>query len=106
MCGRHGPILRVGTISGGNQQELVLARDSSTRPPVGDRRRTPRAGLDIAATAAVHDRLRNARAGGAAVTVYSSDLDEVLGLADGLIVMFDGRAREVPSTATQPVVQC
>ncbi len=86
---------RVGTLSGGNQQKLVLARELESRPQLVIVE-NPTRGLDIAATAAVRDRLRDARAGGAAVVVYSSDLDEVLGLADRLIVMFDGRAREVP----------
>ena len=86
---------RVGTLSGGNQQRLVLARELESRPPLVIVE-NPTRGLDIAATAAVHDRLRNARDGGTAVVVYSSDLDEVVGLADRLIVMFDGRAREVP----------
>lgn len=86
---------RVGTLSGGNQQKLVLARELESRPRLVIVE-NPTRGLDIAATAAVHDRLQNARDAGAAVVVYSSDLDEVLALADRLIVMFDGRAREVP----------
>ncbi|HKV50907.1 MAG TPA: ABC transporter ATP-binding protein [Gemmatimonadaceae bacterium] len=84
----------VGTLSGGNQQKLVLARELESRPPLVIVENGTR-GLDIAATEAIHERLRNARDRGAAVVVYSSDLDEVLGLADRLIVMFDGRAREV-----------
>lgn len=88
-------VARVGTLSGGNQQKLVLARELEGRPPLVIVE-NPTRGLDIAATAAIHDRLRDARDGGAAVVVYSSDLDEVLGLADRLIVMFDGHARELP----------
>lgn len=86
---------RVGTLSGGNQQKLVLARELEFGPRLVVVE-NPTRGLDIAATAAVHERLQSARDAGAAVVVYSSDLDEVLAVSDRLIVMFDGRAREVP----------
>lgn len=89
------PDTRVDTLSGGNQQKLVLARELESEPRLVIIE-NPTRGLDIAATAAVHERLQRARDTGAAVVVYSSDLDEVLALADRLIVMFDGRAREVP----------
>ncbi|MGH7648090.1 MAG: ATP-binding cassette domain-containing protein, partial [Gemmatimonadaceae bacterium] len=89
------PDTRVDTLSGGNQQKLVLARELESEPRLVIVE-NPTRGLDIAATAAVHERLQRARDGGAAVVVYSSDLDEVLALADRLIVMFDGRATEVP----------
>ena len=48
------------------------------------------------ATGAVHQRLRDVCARGAAVVVYSSDLDEVLSLASRVLVMFDGTVREMP----------
>ena len=57
----------------------------------------PTRGLDIRATAAVHARLREAAAAGAAVVVYSSDLDEVLGLATRVVAVHQGRLREVPN---------
>ncbi len=85
----------VGALSGGNQQKLVLARELEPKPRVVIVE-NPTRGLDIAATAAVHERLRAARDSGAAVVIYSSDLDEVLDLADRLIVMFEGRAQNVP----------
>jgi len=44
----------------------------------------------------VRDRLRAARDAGATVVVYSSDLDEVLALADRVLVMHDGRVHEAP----------
>jgi len=90
-----GPSVRAGTLSGGNQQKLVLARElaANTAALVAE---NPTRGLDIAATAAVHARLRGARARGAAIVVYSSDLDEVLALADRLVVTFAGGVREVP----------
>jgi simple sugar transport system ATP-binding protein len=58
----------------------------------------PTRGLDVRAAAAVHRRLREAAADGAAVVVYSGDLDEVLALADRVLVLFAGTVREVPVT--------
>lgn len=90
-----GPRERVSALSGGNQQKLVLAREIHGEPEalVAE---NPTRGLDIAATAALHQRLAEVRDSGMAVLLYSSDLDEVLAMADRLFVMFEGRAREVP----------
>lgn len=84
----------VGALSGGNQQKLVLGRELASKPNALIVE-NPTRGLDIAATVAVHARLVAARDSGAAVVIYSSDLDEVIALADRLIVMFEGRARDV-----------
>ena len=83
------------TLSGGNQQKLVLARelDGAPRLVVAE---NPTRGLDVRASAAVHERLRLAAAAGAAVVVYSSDLDEVLALATRVVVMHAGRLAEQP----------
>jgi ABC-type uncharacterized transport system ATPase subunit len=81
-------------LSGGNQQKLVLARELDGDPDLVVAE-NPTRGLDVAATAAVHRRLREARARGAGVVVYSSDIDEMLLLADRVVVMFAGHAREV-----------
>jgi simple sugar transport system ATP-binding protein len=81
-------------LSGGNQQKLVLARELSTSPQALVVE-NPTRGLDITATAAVHRHLAAAREVGAAVVLYSSDLDEVLTLADRVIVMFAGKAKEI-----------
>jgi simple sugar transport system ATP-binding protein len=85
----------VSSLSGGNQQKLVLARelDGAPRALVTE---NPTRGLDIAATAALQRQLLEARDTGMAIVLYSSDLDEVIALADRLIVMFEGRATEVP----------
>ena len=89
-----GPDVRVATLSGGNQQRLVLARELSSAPQllVADQ---PTRGLDVRATADMHHRLRAARDAGAAVVLYSSDLDEVLALADRVIVVVGGVAHEI-----------
>jgi simple sugar transport system ATP-binding protein len=83
------------SLSGGNQQKLVLARelDGSPRALVAE---NPTRGLDIAATASLQRHLLEARDAGMAIVLYSSDLDEVLALADRLVVMFEGRPTEVP----------
>jgi simple sugar transport system ATP-binding protein len=81
-------------LSGGNQQKLILARELSTSPQALVVE-NPTRGLDITATAAVHRHLAAAREAGTAVVLYSSDLDEVLTLADRVIVMFAGKAREI-----------
>jgi simple sugar transport system ATP-binding protein len=81
-------------LSGGNQQKLVLARELADSPALLVAE-NPTRGLDIRATAAVHDHLRAARDAGAAVVVYSSDLDEVLSLADRMFVVHGGSVTEV-----------
>ena len=84
-----GPRARVATLSGGNQQKLVVARELSRGPAVIVAE-NPTRGLDISATAAIHARLRSAATAGAAVLFYSADLDEVLYLADRVIVVSRG----------------
>ncbi|HEV8411934.1 MAG TPA: hypothetical protein VGQ30_15625, partial [Gemmatimonadaceae bacterium] len=59
----------------------------------------PTRGLDVRAAAHVISELRSARAAGVAIVVYSSDLDEVLSVADRMIVCFAGRVRSVPVDA-------
>jgi simple sugar transport system ATP-binding protein len=83
------------TLSGGNQQRFVLGRELESHPPLVVAE-NPTRGLDLMATAAVHSRLLGAAAEGAAVVVYSGDLDEVLALADRVLVVYDGIVRELP----------
>ena len=85
---------RARTLSGGNQQRLVVARE------LGEERElvvadNPTRGLDLQATAFVHDQLRQAAARGALVIVHSSDLDELLALVSRVFVVFHGIVREV-----------
>ena len=82
----------VAALSGGNQQKLVLAR-ALEQKPAAIIAEDPTRGLDVAAARAIHDRLRAATADGAAILVYSSDLDEVLGLAGRVVVMHGGKLR-------------
>ncbi len=86
------------TLSGGNQQKFVLGRELEGAPEALVVE-NPTRGLDIRAIAHVLGRLRAARAAGVAVVVYSSDLDEVLALADRTVVCFGGRLIPVANDA-------
>jgi simple sugar transport system ATP-binding protein len=88
--------LRTASFSGGNQQKLILARELAARPSillVGQ----PTRGVDIGAIEFIHRELVAARDRGCAVLLVSVELDEVMALADRIIVMFAGRiSGEVP----------
>ncbi len=83
------PRLRARQLSGGNAQKLLLARELG-RSPVLVIAAQPTAGLDVAAAAFVRAELRRAADAGAAVVVISSDLDELIELADRIGVIYDG----------------
>jgi simple sugar transport system ATP-binding protein len=95
-----GPGARAGALSGGNQQKLVVARELSRIPAVIVAE-NPTRGLDISAAAAIHLRLKSAAAAGAAILFYSADLDEVLHLADRVIVLTRGMISEAAAGATR-----
>ena len=86
------PSALASELSGGNQQRLVLARELGDAPDAVIAE-NPTRGLDVAATAATHAHLLAMRDAGAAVVVYSNDLDEVLEVADRIVVMYAGVAR-------------
>ncbi len=93
------PLKRMAELSGGNQQKLVVARELDGRPKVLVVVQ-PTRGLDIAAVEAVRGHLRRVRDAGCAVLLVSLDLDEVLALADRVVVMFDGKLNgEFPRSA-------
>ena len=94
------PTVRAGSLSGGNQQKLILARELSRAPAVIVAE-NPTRGLDIGAAASIHVRLRSAARAGAAVLFHSADLDEVLHLADRVIVLTRGVIVEVPPAASR-----
>jgi len=83
----------VGSLSGGNQQKVVLARELSAQPRVV-LAVNPTRGLDIGATAFVLQQLLDARARGAAILLIHSDLDELLAVSDRVLVMFEGHLRD------------
>ncbi len=84
------PDARLDTLSGGNVQRAVLARELSGRVSVLIAQ-NPCVGLDFAATSEIRARLLAARNGGAAILLFSEDLDELIELADRILVMFEGR---------------
>ncbi|MFF8842002.1 sugar ABC transporter ATP-binding protein [Streptomyces sp. NPDC015127] len=86
----------VGVLSGGNQQKVVLAKWLATEPAVlvVDE---PTRGIDVGTKAEVHRLLSSLAAEGLAVLMISSDLPEVLGMADRVLVMHEGRlVAEIP----------
>lgn len=86
----RNPALRSSKFSGGNQQKLVLAREAAPAPQVllvGQ----PTRGVDIGAIEFIHGRLRALRDAGGAILLVSSELDEILALADRVVVMSAGR---------------
>ncbi|MDG4769436.1 sugar ABC transporter ATP-binding protein [Solwaraspora sp. WMMD792] len=91
-------------LSGGNQQKVVLARWLAVDPVVllFDE---PTRGIDVGARSAIHHLVRRLARDGAAVLMISSDLPELIGMSDRMIVMRDGRiAGELPAGATEPDV--
>ena len=80
----------VGTLSGGNQQKVMLAKWLNAEPKIliVDE---PTRGIDVAAKAEVHAILRGLAEAGVAIIIISSDLPEVLSLADRVLVVREGR---------------
>jgi len=83
------PEAPIQDLSGGNVQRAVLARELSSEVDVLIAA-NPVFGLDFAAVSAIHGRIVAARNGGTAVLLVSEDLDELLELADHILVMFEG----------------
>jgi general nucleoside transport system ATP-binding protein len=96
-----GPHQRVRDLSGGNLQKLVLGREFSSGPKVLIAA-SPTRGLDVGAIETVHAYLRQAAAEGVGVLLISEDLDEILALADRLVVIYEGELTGAfdPGTAT------
>jgi simple sugar transport system ATP-binding protein len=80
----------VKSLSGGNIQKVILARELSRKPRVLIAAQ-PTRGLDIGATEYVHAQLLEQRREGTAILLISEDLDEVLGLSDRIAVIYEGR---------------
>jgi simple sugar transport system ATP-binding protein len=76
-------------LSGGNLQKVVLGREFSGDPKVLVAA-SPTRGLDVAAIETVHGHLRDAAGAGMAILLISEDLDEILALADRIVVMYEG----------------
>jgi general nucleoside transport system ATP-binding protein len=92
---------RASALSGGNQQKVVIAREVSRDPRVLIAAQ-PTRGLDVGAIEFVHRRLVEERDEGRAVLLVSLELEEVLSLADRILVIYEGAiAGEFDSSATE-----
>jgi general nucleoside transport system ATP-binding protein len=85
-----GPVTRASALSGGNQQKVVVAREVSRDPRVLLAAQ-PTRGLDVGAIEFVHRRLVEERDEGRAVLLVSLELEEILSLADRILVIYEGR---------------
>ncbi|MFI6324118.1 sugar ABC transporter ATP-binding protein [Nonomuraea sp. NPDC050556] len=91
-------------LSGGNQQKVVLAKWMSVAPRVllFDE---PTRGVDVGAKAAIHDLMRELANGGMAIMMISSELPELIGMSDRIVVLRDGRiAGELPAGPSEEAV--
>jgi ABC-type uncharacterized transport system ATPase subunit len=96
-----GPHTRASALSGGNQQKVVLAREIAREPSVLLAAQ-PTRGLDVGAIEFVHRRLVEARDNGKGVLLVSLELEEVLSLADRILVIYEGRiVSEYPPDVTE-----
>ncbi|NNK78852.1 MAG: ABC transporter ATP-binding protein [Litoreibacter sp.] len=92
----------VAHLSGGNQQKLVVARELSreARLIIAGQ---PTRGLDVGSIEYIHERLIESREQGCGVLLISSELDEIMALADRILVMFKGHVVAEYDTAEGPV---
>jgi ABC-type uncharacterized transport system ATPase subunit len=77
-------------LSGGNLQKMILAREMSTTPKIMIAMQ-PTRGLDVGAIEAVHGLLLQEREQGAAILLISEELDEIMSLADRIVVIYEGQ---------------
>jgi ABC-type sugar transport system ATPase subunit len=88
-------------LSGGNQQKVVLAKWLATRPKViiFDE---PTRGIDVGAKAGIHDLMRGLAEAGVAILMISSELPELIGMSDRILVMREGRiVGELPAASSE-----
>lgn len=91
-----------GSLSGGNAQKMILARELSRRPKVLLAAQ-PTRGLDVSAIEYVHQQLVAQRDAGVAILLISTELDEILTLSDRIAVMYEGEIVGVVEAATADV---
>jgi ribose transport system ATP-binding protein len=97
--------INVGSLSGGNQQKVLLSRllESKPRVLILDE---PTRGVDVGAKSEIYRIIDDLARGGAAIIVISSELPEVIGVSDRVVVMRDGRlVGEVESKPDAPITQ-
>lgn len=84
------PETPIGTLSGGNMQKVIIAREFESEPKLLMVSQ-PTRGVDVGAMEFVHNSIVRARDAGAGVLLFSADLNEVMSLSDRLLVMYRGR---------------
>jgi len=100
-----GPEVPVGALSGGNQQKVLLSRLLETQPKVLILDE-PTRGVDIGAKSEIYRIIDELAKGGAAVLVISSELPEVVGIADRVVVMREGETvGEVGGNGGEPITE-
>ncbi|HVX85739.1 MAG TPA: ATP-binding cassette domain-containing protein [Phycisphaerae bacterium] len=102
----EGVSIPLARLSGGNQQKVVLARELGLAGKAVVVAANPTRGLDIAATAFVLRQLRAARdraGGGAAIVLIHADLDELLGIADRIAVLYNGTLTAAPAKTKEAI---
>jgi len=87
---------KAGSLSGGNIQKVVLARELSRKPRVLIAAQ-PTRGLDVGATEYVHAQLIEQRRDGTAIMMISEDLDEVIAMSDRIAVLHEGKIMDIVS---------
>ncbi len=90
---------RLGELSGGNQQKVVIAKWLAAKPKVIILDE-PTKGIDVGSKAAVHDFIGELAEEGLAVILISSELPEIMGLADRVVVMQEGRIANIFARGT------
>jgi simple sugar transport system ATP-binding protein len=88
------PVVNVGTLSGGNQQKVIVARELS-RPIKLLIAAQPTRGLDVGSIEYIHSRVIEKRDEGVAVLLVSTELDEVMQLSDRIAVMYRGQIVDI-----------
>jgi ribose transport system ATP-binding protein len=87
-----GIAVPAGSLSGGNQQKLVIAKWLMRKPRIillND----PTRGIDVGTKQEIYQLLRQLADGGAAIILYSTDYDELIGCCDKVLVMYDGAVK-------------
>jgi simple sugar transport system ATP-binding protein len=87
---------KAGSLSGGNIQKVVLARELSRKPRILVAAQ-PTRGLDVGATEYVHAQLLEQRKNGTAIMMISEDLDEVMAISDRIAVLHEGQIMDIVS---------
>lgn len=94
----------VRSLSGGNQQKIILARELESRPDLLIAMH-PTRGLDIGASEYVHEQMLREKKRGCGILLISANLDEIIKMADLIIVMFEGRVMGTFSGINPPIDQ-